>query len=165
MRHKTLPPFVNYKVYNTSKIVNSKTGRVLKQYVDPLGYKRITLSHNGNRKTFYVHVLIGILFLKNPYNLPEVNHKDGNKQNNYHNNLEYVTHSDNVLHTYRVLGRQPSWQIATRRTPIDQILNGKVIKTWDSLAEAQANGFKAPLIHHCLNTPHHTHRGFHWKRH
>lgn len=37
----------------------------------------------------------------------EVNHKDGNKENNNINNLEYVTHSENQFHSFRVLKRNP----------------------------------------------------------
>lgn len=53
-----------------------------------------------------VHRLIAMAFIPNPDNLPEVNHKDGNKQNNFVSNLEWVTRSDNQIHAIRN-GLQP----------------------------------------------------------
>ena len=65
--------------------------------------------HQGGRKTVKVHRLIAIAFIPNPNNLPEVNHIDGNKTNNNVENLEWVTHSENEKHAYRI-GIQPMTQ-------------------------------------------------------
>ena len=47
-----------------------------------------------------VHRLVARHFLANPDNLPSINHKDGNKANNYVSNLEWCSHSYNVKHSY-----------------------------------------------------------------
>ncbi len=57
-------------------------------------------------KTYLVHRLISLTWLADSYfEDAEVNHKDGNKRNNHVANLEWVTHQQNELHSYRVLGK------------------------------------------------------------
>ena len=53
-----------------------------------------------------VHRLVALQYIPNPLNLPEVNHIDGNKQNNHYSNLQWATHSANIKHSYEVLGRE-----------------------------------------------------------
>jgi hypothetical protein len=77
------------------------------------GYKQVQIMRGGKRYTRYVHRLVAECFLENPRNLPEVNHKDGNKANNTAENLEWVTRSENLLHSYRT-GLKP------RTTPKQQ---------------------------------------------
>jgi hypothetical protein len=57
-------------------------------------YLRVTI----NNKTYKVHRLIAMAFIPNPENKRTVNHKDGNKQNNAANNLEWVTRRENEDH-------------------------------------------------------------------
>lgn len=62
------------------------------------GYLRVYLSKNGKRKHHKVHRLVAQAFIPNPENKPQINHIDGNKQNNSITNLEWVTDAENKEH-------------------------------------------------------------------
>jgi hypothetical protein len=62
------------------------------------GYLNLLLHKEGVKKAFRVHRLVAEAFIPNPNNLPEVNHKDGDKLNNTVDNLEWCTKSHNETH-------------------------------------------------------------------
>lgn len=62
------------------------------------GYIVFGTRSNGIDKNFHIHRVVAQLFLPNPHNLPEVNHKDGNKANNHVSNLEWATRKTNKHH-------------------------------------------------------------------
>lgn len=64
-------------------------GVLLKQKHDHGGYCAVELTKNSNLETFKVHRLVATVFIPNPNNLPQINHKDENKDNNCVNNLEW----------------------------------------------------------------------------
>ena len=66
------------------------------------GYDFVCLRKNDRDKNFSVHRLVAEAFIPNPNNLPEVNHIDGNKQNNFVDNLEWCTRSDNLKHASNI---------------------------------------------------------------
>lgn len=97
----------NYSVSDLGNIRNDKTGRILKFYIKPSGYKQVQLG----RKTVpqYVHRLVASAFIPNTLNKPQVNHKNGNKGDNRVENLEWVTVSDNYFaygYTSRIENRK-----------------------------------------------------------
>ena len=71
------------------------------------GYLYAMIEVDGKSKNCRVNRLVAQHFIPNPDNLPEVNHIDGNKENNYVNNLEWCTRSHNVLHSFDTGLRQP----------------------------------------------------------
>jgi hypothetical protein len=62
------------------------------------GYKLFGTRFQGKKKNFYIHRVVAQLFIVNSSNLPEVNHKDGNKANNRVDNLEWVNRQQNRTH-------------------------------------------------------------------
>ncbi len=73
-------------------------GKFRKKCKDRGGYYLVTLSENSKVKTYKVHRLVAQHYIRNSLNLPEVNHKDGNKQNNHIDNLEWCTNQENHNH-------------------------------------------------------------------
>ena len=63
-------------------------------------YNRVKLFN----KEYYVHRLVAIHFIDNPNNKPQVNHIDGDSQNNIVTNLEWVTNSENQIHRFDLNG-------------------------------------------------------------
>lgn len=85
-----------YQVSNLGR-VKSNT-KVLHLNTNTYGYKHVTLSKGNVQRTTLVHRLVASAFVDNPLGLPQINHKDGNKDNNASNNLEWVTQKSNNRH-------------------------------------------------------------------
>lgn len=89
-----------YQVSNFGNIRNTKTNYIIKlSDINSVGYYRVTL-YKPIKKRFFVHRLVAYHFCNGYDEKLIVNHKDGNKQNNNANNLEWITHSKNDLHAY-----------------------------------------------------------------
>lgn len=69
-------------------------------------YPRIKLCNHGACEHLFVHRLVAEAFIPNLENKSQVNHIDGNKLNNVVSNLEWVTPSENAIHSHRVLGHK-----------------------------------------------------------
>jgi hypothetical protein len=90
-----------YKVSDLGRIKSFKkdsNGKILKPREDKDGYLLLNLWKDSKRKTFKIHRLVAQAYIINPENLPQVNHKDGNKQNNFSKNLEWCSNYYNQKH-------------------------------------------------------------------
>lgn len=88
-----------YSIGHQGNVYSYRRNRYLKISTSHGGYKVVYLYKKGSkRKTALIHKLIAEVFIDNPYNHTVVNHKDGNKQNNSLNNLEWVTKSEDIKH-------------------------------------------------------------------
>ena len=77
---------------------NLRDGRILKANPDPKGYMKVRVTLDRVKRCFKVHRLVAQAFIPNPDNLPQVNHKDGDKSNNTVDNLEWISNADNARH-------------------------------------------------------------------
>ena len=95
----------NYMISNTGMVFNTKTRKSMRSIPNKLtGYRTVTLCKDGVSHTFGIHVLVATYYVNKPqgtYKRLEVNHIDGNKSNNFYTNLEWVTHSENVIHAFK----------------------------------------------------------------
>jgi hypothetical protein len=95
------------RVWSHLRYVKNKNGyrtvkaKFLKLKLDKDSYLCVTLCIEGNEKTYKVHRLVGIHYIENLDNSPEVNHKDGVKINNHKDNLEWCTKEENEYHAIK----------------------------------------------------------------
>jgi len=87
------------RVWSHKKSTTS-TGQFLKGGDNGRGYRFVFLYKNGTPKRFYVHRLVAEAFIENTDCLPQVNHIDGNKNNNCKDNLEWASRSMNMRHAW-----------------------------------------------------------------
>ena len=94
--------YEKFEVSNDGRIRNANTQRVYKTCVKKNGYVQIcvSLGSRTKKKVFKLHRAIAETFIPNPEKKPEVNHKDGNKNNNQVINLEWATCAENMRHAY-----------------------------------------------------------------
>lgn len=92
--------FEKYLVSNLGRVKREEK-QILKAEKTKRGYLRVLLSVNGIVTRKSVHRLVAIAFIPNPEDKPQVNHKDGNPENNKITNLEWVTQSENQFHAVR----------------------------------------------------------------
>lgn len=84
-----------YLINNDGEVYSLLSNKVLKPNYMTTGYLSVELFKNGKRKRCSIHRLVAEAFIDNPDNLPCVNHKDENKQNNNVENLEWCTYKYN----------------------------------------------------------------------
>lgn len=114
-----------YEVSSSGRVRSTKvspkfpTGRVLRPNTHGNGYVRIPLYDNGTCRLHWIHRLVAEAFLGDaPSPAHQVNHIDGDKANNHLSNLEYVTPSENKLHSIHVLKRKSKWLPESMRRAI-----------------------------------------------
>lgn len=83
-------------------VVTSRFDRTIKPQVSRNGYIRVELWKDGRGKKYLLHRLLAQAFIPNPEGKPQVNHIDGDKENNALSNLEWVTQRENQIHAYKL---------------------------------------------------------------
>ena len=93
-----------YRISKNGDVFNKKNKKLkVTKCCSGTSYFQVCLSNKGKTKNFLVHRLVALNFIPNPENKPQVNHIDGDKFNNNVSNLEWVTASENLIHSIRVL--------------------------------------------------------------
>ena len=124
----------NYLISRDGRIFNSKNDELTNIITN--GYYIVKIK----KKSYSVHRLVAMTYIKNPNNHPVVNHIDENKVNNKVENLEWVTQQENCnAHTKPIFHE---------RKVIQKDLEGNVIRIHDSVTKA---GESIGLTRHAVN--------------
>lgn len=86
-----------YQISSYGLVRNLRTGKFLAGWINKSGYRLVTLSNDGEKKTFYIHHLVAEAFIGDRRPGEDVRHLDGNALNNNLDNLLYGTRSENIL--------------------------------------------------------------------
>ena len=113
---RKIPSFPDYEIFGDgtirrlSKARGTRVGRIKKPFLHE-GYLMVSLMEKGKLKNKTVHILLCEAFIgTRPINMPQINHKDGNKLNNDLSNLEYCTALHNIQHAWDLKLNTPKKQ-------------------------------------------------------
>jgi hypothetical protein len=118
-----------YGINENGDIFSLRKMRLLTRSKHSLGYTQVYLSYfRIGSKGLYckLHRLVANQFIPNPLGLSDVNHKNGIKDDNRVENLEWMSHRDNVIHSFKVLGRVQSGEKMCKQIKCS---NGKIYKS------------------------------------
>jgi len=138
-----------YMVSNYGEVISYRKRNSTELYDVPKVLKQSTITtHCGkkynrviiNKKQYYIHRLVGIHFIDNPNNKPQINHIDNNSQNNVITNLEWATNSENQIHRFKQVGRYTGFglYIYKCRNSFRVEKRGIINKCFKTLQEAQS---------------------------
>lgn len=152
-----IPAFPRYDVSNLGRIFDLRRQTFLIQTPDSMGYLRVKLVSPIGRFTVSVHRLVAGTFFDSDIADLEINHIDGDKQNNHIWNLEICNRSENMRHAYALgLVRVP------KETKVLCLETGEVFRTMREAARSiGVSDHKS--IARVLDKPHRSTRGFHFK--
>ena len=155
---KEWPQDPRIMVSNKGNVVSCKRGGwyPLTVYHTHNGYQMVSAGA-GRSPSRRVHRMVAETWIPNPNHYEEVNHINGNKDDNRAENLEWVTPSQNIRHSFRTglnKGRH-------KGTPVRIIETGEI---FESLSEcARRIGGNPGHIAHCLAGKRSTHKGYHFE--
>ena len=136
-------------------------GKILSTNVT-VGYPIVRLSKGENKTSERVHRIVAKTFIENPDNLPEVNHLDGNKNNNCVENLEWCSSRENKIHAWVTgLTKKPP---TSPMIPVTQIYDGCAIANYISITVAATLlSISSEDICKCCKGKRKTAGGYEWK--
>lgn len=150
-----------YEVSNFGRVISLRTNKILQQKNTTWGYRSVNL-YDCNRKlnTKYVHRLVAVAFVPNPYNHTEVNHKDECKTNNLFSNLEWCDRKYNL--NYGTWKDKVSANFSKR---VEQLtIDGKHVAFYGSLKQAsEITGFCSKNIQNAIYGRYKQANGYIWR--
>lgn len=173
---RSLDRYVNSSVPGIKYFIN---GKQLTPIKNNHGYLRVNLCNEFGRKAKFIHKLVCLAFLPNPYNLNCINHKDENPLNNRVENLEWCTvkYNSNYGNRNKRLSEskrgkrlhytEESYErmVAPKRVAVigTELATGNEIYV-RSVKETKGHGFTPWNVSQCLNGRQKVHKGYVWRR-
>lgn len=172
----------NYLIDKNGNVYSKYYKCLLKQRLNHKGYYRVALrqkGYNKRKREFFVHRLVALTFIPNPDNLPQVNHKDENKLNNYVENLEWCDNKYNCLYGTaiqravlkrrgRVIADSQKQRIKLgqpKRIKINQYtLEGKFVRSYDSINDTKKYGLVPSCVRRVVMGERKKHKNFIFRR-
>ncbi len=151
----------NYSVNDDGDVRNDRTGRILTPVKTKNGYLRVGL----DKKLYRIHRLVAENFLENPNGLQQINHIDGNKENNKAENLEWCTASQNIIHAQKTGLKKVNYDGIKNPKPVIQMsLDGNMIRIFESTMDVQRElGFDASNISKACRNVQKSSYGYKWQ--
>ena len=147
-----------YQISNLGRVKNTKRNIIRKPTLCKNGYLYVDLWKENKRSKKTIHRLVAEHFLENNNNYTDINHIDGNKQNNILINLEFCNRSYNLKEAYRLKLRKivkPMLNKKNSLCPTSKKVNqynlqNNFIKQWESTMEVERQlGIKHTHISGC----------------
>jgi hypothetical protein len=136
----------NYSISVDGTLVNMSNGKLKKWTKDTNGYMRCTIWINGKSSTISQHRILAEYFIENLEKKQQVNHKNGIKHDNRIENLEWVTQSENALHSFTNGLQKPT------RPHMRKVINMQSGKIYDCISDAaKDNGINVSYLNLMLN--------------
>lgn len=159
---KEINDFEGYYISNLGRVKSCKrkTEKFIAVKDDTHGYLIVKLWKDNKQYSKKIHRLVAEAFISNPENLRDVNHRDENKHNNCVENLEWISHKDNINY-----GTRNERANKTKSKAIIQLdLNGNVINEFISSYDAERQlDISESNINQCCNGKRKTAGGYKWQ--
>ena len=182
LKIKDIREFKDYTIDTEGNVYSKRKHKYLKQTINKYGYCKVTLQKDKYKKMYSVHRLVAETFISNYNKLPQVNHIDGNKQNNHVANLEWCTAKHNMneavrtglfdnckkiqkenavknnLNKYHILANE-----VTKKKIAQYDKQNNLLNTYESISEASRKiGITITSISYSANGKRKTAGGFIW---
>ena len=153
-------------------------GELFDPVLDSTGYVKVKISLIFGTRWFWLHRVVAAYFCANPENKEQVNHIDGNKENNISNNLEWCTNTENQRHRIDVLGKDnkgknnPMYGISGEKSPVFKgyilqidVKTGETVGRYAGSGDAsRRTGFSRSGINQAACGYAKTYKGYKWIR-
>lgn len=150
-----------YKVSNLGNVITIRKNRQMSKCPDRNGYFVLKLSNKSKSRSTSYHRVVAEAFVPNHNGGTEVNHINGNNQDNRPENLEWVTHSENLCHAWR----EGLYKNGRKGQPIigESISTGEQLR-FDKVKDVEKYGFQAGNVSSVINGKYSQHKGYYWRK-
>lgn len=93
--------YPDYFISETGIVTRKKDNKIVSVHLNHKGYPSVNLQNNNSWKVITIHRLVALTYIPVIADKPQVNHIDGNKENNHISNLEWVNNRENTLHAIK----------------------------------------------------------------